>query len=151
MHPAPPSGTLQAKDSMIGRKQRARQQEQPRLCSTEQRPRSPRKHIPGVFTYILGTKYLPKLCNRPKTLKLVTNTEISPEEPHEKRQSNTYVCMQVRGNKGPAAPSSTWDRATFKAPGVDSSSEIHWNGQEVPTIGTWASSHQWVNPVQHEG
>lgn len=30
------------------------------------------------------------------------------------------------------------------------SPEIHWDGQEVPTVGPWAPS-QWVNPVQHEG
>lgn len=62
--------------------------------------------------------------------------ESSPEEPREERQRDTHVCMQVR-EIGPAAPSSTWGRATLKAPrvGMDSSSEIHWNGQEVPTIG----------------
>lgn len=78
--------------------------------------------------------------------------ESSLEEPREERQRDAHVCMQVR-EIGPAAPSSTWGRATLKAPrvGVDSSSEIHWNGEEVPTIG-YLGPHlsQWANAVQHE-
>lgn len=53
------------------------------------------------------------------------------------KAETAHVCLQGRKNNGLAAPSSTWGRGTLKAPrfGVDPTSKIRWNGQEVPTTG----------------
>lgn len=119
----------------------ARKQEQPRLRSTEQRSRSPRKHILGSTHSLTGTQIPHQTLNRARAPKLVKNMEISPEEPCEgKQRLLTSVCRKGR-TMAPQLPAAHRAEPHLRHLDLEwTPAEIHWNGHLGSLISVGKSS-----------